>query len=346
LADGLPILADIARRPSFSEAELRRVRRETLDGLSLSMQDPDQLTDFAVAPLVFGKGPYGHAMGGLPRSLARITRADIVRQHARLYRPDNAILILTGDVDPETGFALAERAFGDWAKPAGAPPLAAVNGPAPRGRTIVINLPGADEATVTVAGRSIGRLDPAYYAVEVANSMLGGGYSSRLNTEIRIKRGLSYDAGSQVDERYRTGLFSATAQTDNASAPEVAGLMLAQLLTLGATAPPADELAARKAALIGEFGRDAETSADMADLLADDAVYGVPLEELARYPQRIEAVTSAEAQAAAGRLADAPRTDVLIVGDARRFLPALRRRFAKIQVVSAGKLKLDSPSLR
>jgi zinc protease len=187
LPDALPILADIVRAPSFDKAELARLRRQMVAELSLSLQAPDTLSDFAVAPLVFGRGAYGHALSGLPHSVVRITRADVLAQHARLYRPDNAVLVLTGDVEPRAAFAMADRAFGDWVKPAEplpAPPSSSAGSLSPSGGVIAIDLPGSDEAIVTLARRSVGRLDPDYYATQVANSVLGGGYAARLNTEI------------------------------------------------------------------------------------------------------------------------------------------------------------------
>jgi zinc protease len=346
LPDGLAVLGDVARRPDFDARQLRRVRRDVATGLSGSLQDPGSITDFALAPLVFGRGPYGHVMSGLPKSLAQIDRADVLRQHQRLFRPDNAVLVLTGDVEARAAFALAERVFGDWTAPTGAPPAPAENTASPTGRAIAIDSPGAEEASVTVAARSIGRTDPAYYAVEVANAVIGGGYGARLNEAIRVKRGLTYDAGSEVDEFSRAGLFSATAQTRNGSAAEVAELMLGQLQALRNSPPAPQELAARKAELIGDYDRHIETSADLAAILASDAIYGFDVGEVARYPRAIAAVTADEVRAAAARLADPERTDLLVVGDAKTFLPAMRARFGDVEVIGADKINFASPDLR
>ncbi len=346
LPGGLAVLADIVRRPTFGDAALRRVREEAGASVLQSMEQPDGLVDLAVAPLVFGGGPYGHTTNGLPASIARIDRTSVIGQYRRIYRPDNAVLVIAGDVDPEATFALAERVFGGWARPAHRAPQAGVGEPAPRGRTILIDLPGADQATVVVAGRSIGRHDRSFDAVEVANDVLGGDFSSRLNMEIRVKRGLTYSASSELIEMGATGLFSASVQTGNASAPEVAGLMLDQLAALRGSPPPAGELAAHQAALVGAFERAAETGAETADLLADYAIHHVRLSEFDRYPERIEAVTRGQALAAATRLVDPANVDVLIVGDARQMLPGLKNRFANAEVIPVDHLRLASPSLR
>jgi zinc protease len=200
-------------------------------------------------------------------------------------------------------------------------------------------VPGLEEATVTVAARSIPRLASSYYAVELANALLGGGAASRLSMEIRVRRGLTYDASSQLDEFRSVGLFTASVQTENANAPEVAALVVEQLQALAAAAPSAGELAARKADLIGDYYRSAATSTGLADRLTEDSLYGVDTGELGRYAGRIEAVSASDVQAAAKRLADPAGLDVVIVGDAARFRAQLRARFAQATVIRADGLQ-------
>jgi zinc protease len=342
LGDGLPILADVVRRPIFAQTELDRLRKQQLDDLSVATQEPGALAAMAMAPVVFASGPYGHPEEGSPQSLARITREAVIRQYEALYRPDDAILVLTGDIDPEQGFALAQRAFGDWPRPATAPPKPAPTTPAAAGRVVVIDLPGTGQAAVAIGARSIPRRDPAHYAADVANAVLGGGYSARLNEEVRVKRGLSYGAGSKLSQRRDAGLFTAAAQTRNDAADQVVGLMLGEIANLGATAAPPAELEARKAALVGDFGRTAATSAGLAELLGNDAVEGVDAAELGRRVASIEAVDAEQARAAAIKVADPAATDVVVAGDAKLFLPALRARFGQVQVVPADGLDFDT----
>jgi len=350
LADTLPqslsILADVARHPAFAPDELDRLKSQKRDELTVDLQDPGTLARLAMARVVFGDGPYGHPASGSPASLERITRAAVVQQYQRLYRPDNAVLVLSGGVTPETGFALAQKAFGDWARPSAAPPPPAPGKSVPGGRVVVIDLPGTGQAAVAVGAATIARQDPAYYGAEVANGVLGGGYSARLNAEIRVKRGLSYGAGSALDARRDEGIFEASAQTKNASADTVAGLLLTEVKRLGAEPASVPELTARKAALIGEFGRTADTGAGLAGLLAADAIYGVELGEIGRYAAKVEAVSPDEARAAALKLADPNQLDVVVAGDDKLFLDALKARFPNVEVIEADALDLDSPSLR
>jgi len=291
------------------------------------MQEPGALAGVAAARLVFGEGPYGHAADGSPASLTRITRADVTAQYARLYRPDRAVLVLTGDIEPEAGFAMAEQAFGDWADPAAAAPEPAAQPTTPGHRVLVVDLPGTGQAAVLVAGRSIPRHDPDFDAAEVANGVLGGGYSARLNEEVRVKRGLSYGSGSQLAAR------------------RVAGLLLAEIDKLAAAPAAPGELDARKSTLTGEFGRSAATGDGLGRLLATDAVEDIAPGDVDRYIARTEAVTPAQEQAAAKRLVDPATADVVVVGDAKAFLPALKTRFGTVDVVEADKLDLDAPDL-
>ncbi len=346
LPAAMPILADVARRPSFAPAELDRLRRQRLDALAVEMQEPGALARLALRPVVFGASPYGHSPGGTPASLARIDRAAVAAQYARTFRPDDAVLIMTGDITPEQGFALAERNFGDWARPS-TPLRAATLPPAPpHPRVVVIDLPGTGQAAVLAGAPSIARTDPRFYAAEVASAVLGGGFSARLNEELRIKRGLSYGAGSNIDEFRDTGLFAAAAQTKNASTAEVARLMLEQIAGLSAAPIAPAELEAREAALVGEFGRGVATSSGLAGEIAGNyALYGLDADEIARFTQRVDAVTAQGARTAATRAIDASRTSLVIAGDAKLFIDALRARFPNVEVVEASQLNLDAPGL-
>ena len=350
LADTLPqslgVLADVVRHPAFAQGELDRLKTQKRDELTVELQDPGTVARLAMARVVFGDGPYGHPSSGSPASLERINRGAVMAQYQRLYRPDNAVLVLSGGLTPEAGFALAQQVFGDWARPAEAPPVPATEKPSAGARVVVVDLPGTGQAAVVVGAASIARLDPAYYDAEVANGVLGGGYSARLNAEIRVKRGLSYGAGSALAARQGAGVFEASAQTKNASADQVAGLLLAEVKRLGAEPAPTEELAARKAALIGAFGRTADTGAGLAGLLTQDAIHGVDLGEIGRYAAQVEQVGPDQARAGALKLADPTRLDVVVVGDAKEFLDALKARFPKVELIEAGALDLDSPGLR
>ena len=220
----LPLLADVALHPVFAAAEVDRLRTQRLDALRVQMTQPGYVARLMAAKAVFGDSPYGQTAS--PASLKAITPEAVKAQYARTFRPDHAVLVMTGGLDPDAAFALAERSFGAWAKPSAPLTPAPASTPTATRRVIAVDIPDAGQAAVAVAAPSIGRTPtPSFQPVEVINAVLGGGYSARLNEEVRVKRGLSYGASSGIDERRGTGLFYAAAQTKNVSAAEVAGIV-------------------------------------------------------------------------------------------------------------------------
>jgi zinc protease len=215
-----------------------------------------------------------------------------------------------------------------------------------RGQVIVVDMPGSGQAAVAVAKGALARSDPRYYRTLVANAVLGTGFSSRLNQEIRIKRGLAYGARSSIDARRSEGPFIAATQTKNPSAPEVLALVLAEMKRLGAEPIPAAELTTRKAVLNGSFGRTIETTSGLAGLISGFVLEGVDPAEIARYTASVSAVTPQEAQAAAAELLAPQGATMVVVGDAKEFLPALRKQHRNVTVIPLAELKLEEPDLR
>lgn len=337
---GLALMRLAAEQPRFEAGEVARIRGEELDALKVAWRDPERLAALAAAPLPFAGTPFGHVPGGTPGSLRRIGPDDLVRFHRTWWTPAGAILVLTGDVSPQAGFALAEQAFGSWIASRG-PPVAdpPVGAPAP-GRFLAIDLPGAEQAGIVMVQRAVARDDPRYYAGRVANEVLGGGYSSRLNQEIRIRRGLSYGAQSSLVARRSNGVLQADSQSRNETAGAVVSLMEAQLASLAAQPSSADELEARKSALIGAYGRALATTDGLADILSDLAVDGVPLDEISVHAARIEAVRADEVQAFARDVLQPGRSHVVVVGDAAKFPRSLKRRLG-LTLLPASRLDLD-----
>jgi zinc protease len=345
LGQALPIMADVTRNPVFAPDELARVRQLDLDALQVAYQEPGQIAGYAAGPVVFAGTPFGHVAVGTPESIAKIQPGDLAAIHGAWYRPDNAVLVLSGNITPEQGFALAERTFGDWARPAAPLASAPVITPRPAPRALAIDLPGTGQASVNVVKPGIPRRDPAYYTALVSDAVLGGGYSARLNEEIRVKRGLSYGASSRLSANRTTGLFRAAAQTKNDAAPQVLQLIDEQMKGLAAAPPGDEELKARKSMLVGAYGRALATTNGLADILGNLALYDVPIDEITRYTAKVEAVTPAEVQGFAARLFDPASASVVVVGDAKSFVGPLKAQVPNLQVIPVDQLDLDSPTL-
>ena len=348
IPDAMKILADVVRRPVFNPEEIERLRQQYLDALTVSLGQPGAIARFVAARVVFGDLPYGHPIGGTPESLAKIKREDIVKLHSTFYRPDNSILVIGGDIKAKDGFDLAKKYFGDWQKPTAALPAvtaATASSTAATGRVLVIDKPDAGQAAVYLTQLGITRTDPDYFRGIVTNSVLSG-YSGRLNQEIRIKRGLSYGAGSSLETRRNVGPFSASAQTKNPSGADVANLLVGEIDRLS-TSPPADvELTPRKAVLIGNFSRNLETVGGLVGQVSSLALYGLPLDEINRYIQNVQAIGTADIKNFAGSKLAAKGANIIIVGNAKEFLPALQKSFPNVEVIPVAELDLNSASLR
>jgi zinc protease len=350
ISPAMEILADVVRRPTFKDEEIERLRQQYLDDLTVALGQPGSIARYVASRVVFGDAPYGHPLSGTPESIARIKRDDIVRLHATYYRPDNAILVIGGDIRAEEAFKTAERFFGDWQKPTAPLPAPSAKasestGASAQPRIVVIDKPDAGQAAVLVARRGIRRTDPEFFRGIVANSVLSG-YSGRLNQEIRIKRGLSYGARSALESRREVGPFTAEAQTKNESGAVVAGLLLGELSRLANGELPDAELTPRKAVLIGGFARNLETADGLVAQVANLALYGLNFDEINRYINNVQTITAKDVQGFAGSRLDSRAANVIIVGDAKKFLPELQKQYKNVEVIPVAELDLNIAQLR
>lgn len=345
LPKALEFVADVARNATFAKTEFERERDQTLDGLQVDLTEPRVLSGAAMSRLIFGEGPYGNRLDGTPATIKNIKREDLVQFHRLYYVPQNSVLVLAGDVKADDAFTLVEKAFGSWPRGTTEVARAATRPNTAAPRVVVIDMPDAGQASVAVGRAGIRRTDPAYMQALVTNSILGGGYSSRLNQEIRIKRGLSYGAGSSFDPRVDVGPFSARTDTKNESAAEVAGILVAEIGRLSAADVPDTELTPRKAALIGDFAQTLETTSGIVDAISALALYGLPLSEINRYISGVQSVTAEQVRKFAGTNLGTT-ANIVIVGDAKQFVEPLKKQFGEVDVIAVQDLDLNSPTLR
>lgn len=343
-ADALPFLAEIVVEPTFHREEFERVRTRALSDLRLAYSSPSSLARLVAGRVVGGDSPYGHPISGTPRSLEALTRDDVAAFHAHAYRPEHATLLIGGDIGVDAAFELAQRTFGDW-KTDSRPPAEVVAAPQPaaRRRVVIVDKPDAGRTALVVTRPAPTRLNPAYYAGIVTTAMLSG-YSGRLNQEVRVKRGLSYGAGAQLIARREGGQFVASTLVDHKRALEAVSVVLQTLASLE-TVPVADrEFAARKAALLGGFNRSIETNDGLLGALSDFALYGIPLDELDHYTERIEAIDRAQIAEFAHQYVAADQA-IVLVGDARSYRDdaALASLAPEVLVVPGAELDLDAP---
>jgi zinc protease len=341
----LGILADVVLHPAFKQEEIDRLKNQTLDSLRVVLQQPGALARYVTDRVVYGSGEYGHAAGGTMETVQAIQRDDLVKVYKTYYTPENATLILAGNITIEQGTKYAQQFFGDWkADPSGSKDAARPEAPEWKPENVVVDMPEAGQAAVTVAKPAIKRSSPDYYTGLVVNAALGTGFVSRLNREIRIKRGLSYGARSALDSRRGGGSFVASAQTKNPSAAEVAGLLQSELKRLGTEPVQGEELKSRQALLTGGYARNLETNRGLVAQIASLATYDRPLDTVNKFIPAINAITAADVSAFATKYFDSPPS-LIIVGKAPEFLDALKKDFPEIKVIHQNDLDLNRADL-
>ena len=341
------VLADIVQNARFPADEFERQRTRAVDSLGVAMRDPGALASMVVQPVVYGGAPYGSLAGGTVTSLKGLTRDDLVRAYRTWWHPANAALVVSGGIDPQATEAMTQRLFGSWRGQGPAPVVPnARAGDAQNVRTIVVDMPSAGQAAVVAAVRGVDRADPDYYNIVVANAILGSGSNGRLFEEVRTKRALSYGASSSLPARADDALLTASAQTKNESAADVAKIFLDELDRLGRQPFTADEIQKRKAFVSGIYTLQSETSAGFGAILAGLIQQGLSPSEAVRYLQNIDTVTSDAASKAATRVSAADRATLVIVGDSSKFIDKVRALRPDVEVISADQLNLDLPTLK
>jgi zinc protease len=340
----LALLADVLRRPLLAQDELARARSQAQDSLRLALGNPGEVAAQVLRRVFWGDVPHGRV--ATPAALQRLSLADLRAFQARWVRPDRVALVLAGDTTPEAGLALAQRLLGHWRAATTAVPDLLLAPPQPLAPPLVlVDLPGAGQTSVAVAAPFVAQGAGDRRIGLVANAVLGGGYSARLNQEVRIRRGLSYGAGSSTESFAAGGMASAQAQTSHANAAQVLQLLRSEITRLAEAPAGADELAARQATLVGGLARRLETSAGLSALLVGQWAAGRPLAELADHVPQILAVTPAQVQDFARRHWTDAALRAVVVGDLAASGDALAAANPGALRLRLADLDLDQPGL-
>lgn len=327
LPEALALLADMVRNPTFPADEVERVRGELLTEMVQWRDDPEELAGTAMPQAVYGTHPYGRRIEGNAAVVRSVTREEIRRFHAARYVPASAAIVAVGDVSSATLLPLLERAFGNWsvasaasaasgataatAPPAGPPP------PAPQirdRRVVLVDKPGAAQTQIDIARVGPSRTKADYFPILVANTILGGSFTSRLNHNLRETKGYTYGAFSGFDWRLSTGPFvaSAAVQTDKTGPALVEFFKELEGIRQEVSA---DELRRAKNYTALRFPGQFEAVAQVAARIRDQYVYGLPDDYFNSYVSKIEAVTAADVKRVAQEWFDPKASVVVLVGD-------------------------------
>ena len=326
LAEALPIMADVALRPTFPAEELERQRQQRLTNLLQARDDPATIASLAFSRVLYGpEHRFGTAAMGTAATIKGFTPADLTSFYRGAFRPENATLIVVGDITPDRVLPLLEKSFGAWTAPASsAAPVTMPAAPQPARRQIyLVDKPGAPQSQIRIGTIGVARSTPDFFPIQVMNTILGGSFSSRLNLNLREKRGYTYGASSGFDMRLTPGPFSAQAgvQTDKTS--ESLTEFFNELNAILKPVPP-DELARAKNYVALRFPSTFETTGDIARRLEDAVVYKLPDDYYSRYVQNIEAMTAADVQRVAQKYIQPERLAVIVVGDRKAIEPGIR----------------------
>ena len=335
LEAALPVMADVAMRPTFPQAELDRLRQERLTTLLQARDDGAQVAPMAFARAVFGASHrYGTAAMGTAATLKAFTTADLRAFHEAAYQPSNATLVVTGDMRPDAMMALLEKQFGSWRPPAKAArtPVAAPRQVTAR-QLVIVDMPGAEQSQIRIGWVGVPRSTPDYFTIQVLNTILGGSFTSRLNLNLREKNQYTYGASSRFDMRLAAGPFVAGAgvQTDKTS--EALREFFNELGAITKVTP--DEVTKAKNYLALGFPSEFETTGDLAAHIEDMIVYKLPDNYFERYVPNIQAVTADAVQKAAATYIQPAGFTIVIAGDRKVIEPGIRAlKLGDVRVLS------------
>jgi zinc protease len=343
---GLRMLSDMARHPAFAPPDIERQRQQMLSGLQVSAEDPDYIANAVFDRLVYGFHPYGMPENGTARTIAGLTRDDLLEFHTRNFAPNNAILAIVGDVTAEEAFAAAKKVFSDWAR-RDLPAQTFIEPPDPTRRVIVVNKPDSVQTELRVGHLGIPRKHPDYMAVNLAIRILGGEGSNRLHQVLRTDRGLTYGAQASMNTLKETGDFEAETNTRSEATGEVLRLIVDEFWRLQRERVGERELDGAKAYLTGSFPITIETPESIAMQVVNVLFYGLPLDQLQNFRERVNAVTVDDIQRVAKTLLRPDRLSVVLVGNASAFSTQLRGvGFGTYETVELAELDLTSANFK
>jgi zinc protease len=324
LGQMLGVMAELVASPAFPKREVEAERRRLLAQLANDLDDPGTLADRALLRVLFGSHPYGNEVSGTARDVATFTRDDVVRFHAAFMGPAIAHLYVVGPVDVKETQRLAKRAFAHWH--AGPRQVAWVApGPQERaGQLWLVDKPEQTQSQVRLGTLSYARGDARTFAGVLATTVLGAGFTSRLMTQIRVNRGLSYGVDAGFDTRKRAGIFTVGSSTKTESTAELIQVALGETRKLRANGFRKNELAGAKRYVTGLYPLRTERNESLARALSEMDLYGLGRDWVDRYVERINAVTEAQALAVAREYFFRRPPSVVVVGNAQR----LRKQLA------------------
>jgi predicted Zn-dependent peptidase len=315
LDDALPLMADIVLKPTFPVEELERKQKARLTALMQWHDEPRAIAAVLFDRTLYGSiHPYGLPTSGDETGIKAMTVKDLKKFHKSYYRPNNATLIVVGDVAAQSIQPKLDAVFGKWKKKKVRQPVWPQVEQVGASTIYLVDKPGAPQSEIRVGRIGVPRSTEDYFPLVVMNTILGGSFTSRLNQNLREEHGYTYGARSAFSFRPLPGPFMAGAAVQTEVTDEALGEFMKELN--GILEPvPAEELAKAKNFVALRFPERFQTVSTTAGQLADLAVYGLPDDYFNTYTKSILSITSDDVARVARKYIDASRLAIIIVGD-------------------------------
>jgi zinc protease len=332
----LELMADIVLRPSFPADELELTKQNALQNLIAQRGQPSFLANERLARVIYGEHPYG-VVSATPESIAAISRDDLINFHRLRFVPNNAVLVVGGDIRREHALARIEELFGAWT-PGEA---LASEFPAPPVRTrrelYLVDRPGSAQSNIIIANAGITRTHPDYFPMLVMHTILGANASSRIFMNLREDKGYTYGAYTSLDARRTAGSFRASAEVRTPVTGESLKEFFYELERIRAEVVTEKELQDAQSYLTGIFPIRLETLDGLIDQLIQIKMHDLPDDYLQTYRERVSAVTREEVQRVAREFVTPDRAVIVIVGDASALVDEIKDYAEEIEIYdSAG----------
>ncbi len=339
----LGLLAEAALQPAFDAAELAKLKKRTLDDLRLKKDRPVWLARRELHKALYGAHPYARIDTTEP-AVKKLSRNHLTAFHSANFAPNNAFLVVVGDVETERVKAGASKLFGAWKKHDVKKPAYATPPTRSEREIVVVDRPASVQSQIVIGNLALKRNDPQYIPLMVANQVLGGSAASRLFMDLREKRSLTYGAYSRLDETVDVGSFRASAAVRTEVTDAAMAGFFEHLSRIVQSPPPPEELDAAHRFLADSFPLAIETADRIADLVSDLRVFGLPDDYWDNYRSNIRKVSSEQALEAAQKFIHPDQAVVVVVGRAADIVPGLSQ-LGKVRVVDAeGQPLVKDPS--
>ena len=326
LDPALGVLSDVVLNPSFAAEEFERDKKLVLDNLSQQANNPNAVANRAAFQIAFGPDhPYGRPSGGLPGTVSAITRDDLAAFHAANWKPGSSAIIFVGDVTLAEATAAARKHFGSWAGGSAAAVSIPAIAPMPVGKVYLIDRPGAAQTVISHVLKGTDRKSSDYYALNLANTVYGGGFGTRLNLNLREDKGYSYGVFAFPQFYSKAGTWIANGGVQTNKTKESAVEFMKELRYIAGEKPITEkEFSSAKLAKIRGYAQQFEAFGRISQQIGDLWVLGLPMSSLQAETEEIGKLQIGPVNAVAAKYSAVPGTSILLVGDLSQIEAGIR----------------------